>query len=89
MVRILEQFDFTKCEGLFVASTIARDVLKYEILGDNVKTNVPSLKHFIMSKDNTYQIYNKGVTSKTAHHLLAALSSAMRLLQRCSSPFNP
>ncbi|TKY52205.1 Amidase 1 [Spatholobus suberectus] len=49
------------------------DVLKHEILGDYVKTNVPSLKHF-MSKENTDQIYN--IPS------LAALSSAMRLLQR-------
>ncbi|RDX82585.1 Amidase 1, partial [Mucuna pruriens] len=48
-------------------------VLKQEILGDYVKTNVPSLKHF-MSEENTDQIYN--IPS------LAALSSAMRLLQR-------
>ncbi|XP_068492896.1 amidase 1 isoform X4 [Phaseolus vulgaris] len=49
------------------------DVLKQEILGDYVKTNVPSLKHF-MSKETTDQIYN--IPS------LSALSSAMRLLQR-------
>ncbi|KAH1037599.1 hypothetical protein GYH30_056781 [Glycine max] len=49
------------------------DVLKHEILGDYVKTNVPSLKHF-MSKENTDQIYS--IPS------LAALSSAMRFLQR-------
>ncbi|XP_014513285.1 amidase 1 [Vigna radiata var. radiata] len=49
------------------------DVLKQEILGDYVKTNVPSLKHF-MSKENTDQIFN--IPS------LSALSSAMRLLQR-------
>ncbi|KAK7344229.1 hypothetical protein VNO77_13596 [Canavalia gladiata] len=48
------------------------DVLKYEILGDYVKANVPSLKHF-MSKENTDQVYN--IPS------LAALSSAMRLRQ--------
>ncbi|XP_020204786.1 amidase 1 [Cajanus cajan] len=48
------------------------DVLKHEILGNYVKTNVPSLEHF-MSKENTDQIYN--IPS------LAALSSAMRLLQ--------
>ncbi|KAK7277914.1 hypothetical protein RJT34_22933 [Clitoria ternatea] len=48
------------------------DVLKHEILGDYVKANVPSLKHF-MTKENTDQVYN--IPS------LAALSSAMRLLQ--------
>jgi len=63
----------------FVVSTIAGDVLKQEILGDYVKTNVPSLKHF-MSKEND-QIYN--IPS------LSALSSAMRLLQRYSSPLIP
>ncbi|KAL2325494.1 hypothetical protein Fmac_024552 [Flemingia macrophylla] len=49
------------------------DVLKHEILGDYVMTNVQSLKYF-MSKENTDQIYK--IPS------LAALSSAMRLLQR-------
>ncbi|XP_061338007.1 amidase 1-like isoform X3 [Gastrolobium bilobum] len=49
------------------------DVLKHKILGDYVKANVPSLKH-LMSKENTDQVYN--IAS------LAALSSAMRLLQR-------
>ncbi|MED6160809.1 Amidase 1 [Stylosanthes scabra] len=49
------------------------DVLKHENLGDYVKDNVPSLNHF-MTKENTDQVYN--IPS------LAALSSAMRLLQR-------
>lgn len=49
------------------------NVLKKEILGDYVKANVPSLKHF-MAKENTDQVYN--IPS------LAALSSAMRQLQR-------
>ena len=56
------------------------DLLKHEILGDYVRDKVPSLKHF-MSKDNTDQVYN--IPS------LAALSSAMRLLQRCSSAVKP
>jgi len=59
----------------FVVSTIAGDVIKQEILGDYVKTNVPSLKHF-MSEENTDQIFN--IPS------LSAVSSAMRLLQRYS-----
>ncbi|MCH83364.1 amidase 1-like, partial [Trifolium medium] len=49
------------------------DVLRHEILGEYVKAKVPSLKHF-MSEENTDQVYN--IPS------LAALSSAMRLLQR-------
>ncbi|XP_061338008.1 amidase 1-like [Gastrolobium bilobum] len=49
------------------------DVLKHKILGDYVKANVPSLKHF-MSKENTDQVYN--IAS------LAALESALRKLQR-------
>ncbi|KAF7805130.1 Amidase 1 [Senna tora] len=49
------------------------DVLKYEILGDYVKARVPTLKHF-MSNSHIDQVYN--IPS------LAALSSAMRLLQR-------
>ncbi|KAL5850798.1 hypothetical protein ACOSQ4_008811 [Xanthoceras sorbifolium] len=48
-------------------------VVKHAILGDYVKDNVPSLKHFISegNKDQEYMIPS-----------LAALSSAMRLLQR-------
>ncbi|OIW13035.1 hypothetical protein TanjilG_17595 [Lupinus angustifolius] len=49
------------------------DILKDATLGEYVKTNVPSLKHFL-SLENTDQVYN--IPS------LAALSSAMRLLQR-------
>ncbi|CAI8603401.1 unnamed protein product [Vicia faba] len=49
------------------------DVLRREILGEYVKTKVSGLKHF-MSEENTNQVYN--IPS------LAALSSAMRLLQR-------
>jgi Asp-tRNA(Asn)/Glu-tRNA(Gln) amidotransferase A subunit family amidase len=49
------------------------DVLRHEILGEYVKAKVPSLKNF-MSEENTDQVYN--IPS------LAALSSAMRLLQR-------
>ncbi|KAI4301812.1 hypothetical protein L6164_035056 [Bauhinia variegata] len=48
------------------------DLVKHEILGDYVGINVPSLKNF-MTKENTDQVYN--IPS------LAALSSAMRLLQ--------
>ncbi|XP_058726333.1 amidase 1-like [Vicia villosa] len=52
----------------------ADDVIRHEILGDYyVKPKVPGLKHF-MSEENTNQVYN--IPS------LAALSSAMRLLQR-------
>lgn len=50
------------------------NIVKRTIFGDYVKDNVPSLKHFI-SEGNKKQDYN--VPS------LAALSSAMRLLQRC------
>ncbi|XP_019452243.1 PREDICTED: amidase 1-like isoform X2 [Lupinus angustifolius] len=49
------------------------NVLKHEILGEYVKANVPSLNHFL-TQENTDQLYN--IPS------LAALSSAMRLLQR-------
>ncbi|CAL0316576.1 unnamed protein product [Lupinus luteus] len=49
------------------------DILKDATLGEYVKTNVPSLKHFL-SLENTDQVYS--IPS------LAALSSAMRLLQR-------
>ena len=52
----------------------AGDLVKHAILGDYVKENVPSLKQF-MTKENADQEYN--IPS------LAALSSAMRLLQRC------
>jgi hypothetical protein len=52
----------------------AGDLLKHAILGDYVKEKVPSLKKF-MTKENADQEYN--IPS------LAALSSAMRLLQRC------
>ncbi|XVF41950.1 hypothetical protein PTKIN_Ptkin01aG0321700 [Pterospermum kingtungense] len=45
-------------------------ILKHVILGDYVKEKVPSLQHF-MSEDHAYNIPS-----------LAALSSAMRLLQR-------
>ncbi|OMO99144.1 Amidase [Corchorus olitorius] len=48
-------------------------ILKQIVLGDYVKEKVPSLQHF-MSKGNEEQAYN--IPS------LAALSSAMRLLQR-------
>uniref|UniRef100_A0A2N9EVQ6 Amidase domain-containing protein n=1 Tax=Fagus sylvatica TaxID=28930 RepID=A0A2N9EVQ6_FAGSY len=49
------------------------DLVKHAILGDYVKEKVPSLKQF-MTKENADQEYN--IPS------LAALSSAMRLLQR-------
>ena len=52
----------------------AGDLVKHAILGDYVKEKVPSLKQF-MTKGNTDQEYN--IPS------LAALSSAMRVLQRC------
>ena len=52
----------------------AGDLVKHAILGDYVKEKVPSLKKF-MTKENADQEYN--IPS------LAALSSAMRLLQRC------
>ncbi|XP_054800743.1 amidase 1 [Prosopis cineraria] len=48
-------------------------VLKHEVLGDYVKVRVPTLRHF-MSNSQSDQVYN--IPS------LAALSSAMRLLQR-------
>ncbi|XWS57554.1 hypothetical protein CRYUN_Cryun09bG0184400 [Craigia yunnanensis] len=48
-------------------------ILKHVILGEYVKEKVPSLQHF-MSKGNEDHVYN--IPS------LAALSSAMRLLQR-------
>jgi hypothetical protein len=63
-----------------VVSTAADDVLRHEILGEYVKAKVPSLKNF-MREENTDQVYN--IPS------LAALSSAMRLLQRCSSQVHP
>ncbi|CAL0320982.1 unnamed protein product [Lupinus luteus] len=49
------------------------NVLKHEILGEYVRTNVPSLNHFL-TQENKDQVYN--IPS------LASLSSAMRLLQR-------
>lgn len=61
-------------------STAAEDVLRREILGEYVKAKVPGLKHF-MSEENTNQVYN--IPS------LAALSSAMRLLQRYNSLHHP
>jgi glucosamine 6-phosphate synthetase-like amidotransferase/phosphosugar isomerase protein len=48
--------------------------VKHTVLGDYVKEKVPSLKHF-MSKEIKEQEYN--IPS------LAALSNAMRSLQRC------
>ena len=66
--------------NFLLVSTVPGDVLKREILGDYVKDNVPSLKHF-MSKENTDQVYH--IPS------LAALSSAMRSLERCSSSVKP
>lgn len=48
-------------------------LLRHEILGEYVKAKVPGLKHFI-SEEKSDQVYN--IPS------LAALSSAMRLLQR-------
>ncbi|KAK4273482.1 hypothetical protein QN277_021872 [Acacia crassicarpa] len=50
------------------------DVLKHEILGDYVKVRVPSLRHFMTDNSQSDQVYN--IPS------LAALSSAMRLLER-------
>jgi len=66
---------------LFVAVYTTSDgVLRHEILGEYVKAKVPGLKHF-MSEEKTDQVYN--IPS------LAALSSAMRLLQRYSSLLHP
>jgi len=66
---------------IFVAVyTTADSVLRHEILGEYVKAKVLSLKHF-MSEEKTDQVYN--IPS------LAALSSAMRLLQRYSSLLHP
>lgn len=52
----------------------AGHIIENVILGDYVKDKVPSLQHFL-SKGNKEQEYS--IPS------LAALSSAMRLLQRC------
>ena len=52
----------------------AGDLVKHAILGDYVKEKVPSLKQF-MTEETADQENN--IPS------LAALSSAMRLLQRC------
>uniref|UniRef100_A0A7N2R0N4 Amidase domain-containing protein n=1 Tax=Quercus lobata TaxID=97700 RepID=A0A7N2R0N4_QUELO len=62
-------------EPLFksVSKLFGGDLVKHAILGDYVKEKVPSLKQF-MTKENADQEYN--IPS------LAALSSAMRLLQR-------
>lgn len=66
---------------IFVAVyTTADGLLRYEFLGEYVKAQVPGLKHF-MSQEKTDQIYN--IPS------LAALSSAMRLLQRYSILLHP
>ena len=52
----------------------AGDLVKHAILGDYVKENVPSLKQFM-----TEETADQGNNIPS----LAALSSAMRLLQRC------
>lgn len=57
-----------------ILSTNAGHVIKHANLGDVVKDKVPSLNCFL-DKGNSGQEYN--IPS------LAALSSAMRLLQRC------
>jgi hypothetical protein len=61
--------------SLHVFTNNAGHLVKHAVLGDYVKDKVPSLKPF-MSKGNADQDYN--IPS------LAALSSAMRLLQRFS-----
>lgn len=75
-----EQFYFTEKFCCCIHFTAADDVLRHEILGEYVKAKVPSLEHF-MSEDNADQLYK--IPS------LTALSSAMRLLQRCSSLVHP
>lgn len=52
----------------------AGEVIKYTVLGDYVKENVPALSSFfsMRTKDDTFTIPS-----------LAALSRAMRLLQWC------
>ncbi|XP_028770877.1 amidase 1-like [Neltuma alba] len=56
------------------------EILKHEMLGDFVKDRVPTLRHFMMGNSQSDQVYN--IPS------LAALSTAMRLLERYEFKIN-